>query len=138
VNWSRGSPAKRSPPLCPEVFEVKGRVRSVNEGELVLDVSKSSNSSLYPQGAHSIPRRLISEVKVKDSARKWLAPVLSAGAGGGAFMAFLPYGISENRRGVSDGTRISQNVAVGAAAAFAGYFAGKKLATSTHILRIAP
>ncbi len=90
--WSELKPLlvdKRVAIPLPGGVRIEGRVLAVRTGELIMDVRKTSNRSVYPKGQHAIPRAAVTSLRVitTEGPMKLLGGF--AGAVGGIMLIFL-------------------------------------------------
>ncbi len=57
--------------VLPDGTALRGEVETVREGELVLNVKKTSNSRTQPKGNAVIPRTSVSILSLQESRGKW-------------------------------------------------------------------
>ncbi len=116
---------------------VVGTITGVREDTLIVSIRKSSEKKTYSPGEASIPRKEVSEIRlkrVKGPARL----IGAAGIGTAASLGSLGWAISDSRVNVSDSTRVAQWVAITAGATIGGYLVGRAIDTKETIIRIAP
>ena len=105
--------------------EIQAKVLSVEPQALIMDVTKTSNSSAVAKGKASIARSSISTIHIRKCGAKWRAilgiglPAGLMGAAGAAINAQSPAVTGQEAAGVVFG--------VGAGSAVAGYLIGQKL-----------
>jgi hypothetical protein len=116
---------------------LNGTVDRVLDDSLAVTIRKTSNSRLYPRGQASVPRKEVSEVRIKRIKGPYRA-IFAAGIGAAGAFASLPWAISEERINVSDSSRIGAWIAVAGGSAAAGYFLGRTIDTHETVITISP
>ena len=88
----------------PSGIRLKGRVTSVEEDALMLDVSKTSNKRAYPKGRAVVPRPEVTQfMMARKDGHTWTAVGTGIGASIGAVMAAsIGQVFNEERRAVAD------------------------------------
>jgi hypothetical protein len=106
----------------PSGARLQGDVISVQSGELLLDVRKTSNRHTYPKGRTVVPRPEITSLRLwsKKSGYRWRALGTAIGAGVGAAIA-CPVAAYTRNEGADAGGIIALIVAVPTGL---GYLAG--------------
>jgi hypothetical protein len=114
---------------------VQGEALSVREDSLVLDISRSSDTSRFPKGQTPIPRTSVTELRLAErngAGGRILGTVV--GTLGGA-VAGAEIALHGNR---SQGAAVSTFTATAIAGTVAGYFAGRAVDRHSRLLHIAP
>lgn len=114
-----------------------GVISQVRQDDLLMAIDKSSDHGHYPPGEMPVPRREITEIRLKR--RKGPGRLIGAGGAGAATaLGALPWAISDARVNVSDGARIAQWAALTAGATAGGYLIGRLIDTRETVIRLAP
>ena len=114
---------------------LEGRVTTVGAESLAIEVKKTTHEQAHPKGQNSVPRRLVSVVRVKEIKGNRRAIGLAIGAAPTAVLGAFAYQYTENEAGADTGTgaAIAGLVAGGAAA---GYFLGRSADTKVLVISI--
>lgn len=135
VAWSELAPLTVDKKVSLNLVDskrVQGEMLAVRPDELVLNIRKSSDRKLYPNGQASIPREAVSEIRVIREK----GPVkLFGGVAGTIGGLFASAGLAYVGAGAA---AIPGLVLLVPVSAVAGYYAGKALDRRTTIITIAP
>ena len=114
---------------------LEGRIKSIGADTLAIEVKKTTHDQAYPKGQNSVPRRLVSVVRVKEVSGNWRAIGLAIGAAPAAVVGWLAYQLAENEGGATSATggAVAGLVAGGAVA---GYFLGRSADTKVLVISI--
>ncbi len=118
-------------------IRLKGAIDRVLDDSLAMSIHSTSNRRLYPPGQASVPRKDVSEVRIKRGKGPSRA-IFTAGFGAGGALGLLPWAISEDRVNVSDSSRIASWGAITGGLTVAGYFVGRKFDTRETVITISP
>lgn len=135
VAWSELAPLtvdKKVSLNLADSKRVQGEMLAVRPDEVVLNIQKSSDRKLYPNGQASIPRGAFSEIRViRDKGPGKLVGGIAGTVGG----LFATVGLAVATNGAA---ALPALILLWPAAAVAGYYAGKALDRRTTIITIAP
>jgi hypothetical protein len=116
-------------------IQVKGEAVVVRDDALVMDVKNTTGEKAYPKGSGSVPRNMVSTIKVERTRGSWGRSIgtvigVMAGLAVGGYVAYVTAD--------SAGTGIPIFLGVASATAIGGYYAGRGLDKRTTLIKIVP
>jgi hypothetical protein len=122
--------------MLPNGTIVEGQIAGVEKEQIALNVSKSSDKQAYPKGRVSIPRSLVTTIRLTQTKGYGRAFGTIAGLLGGAGLGTL-VALSYDDQSASSAARAGV-LGLWAGTTVGGYYVGRSLDRKTTIIRILP